>query len=154
MDQLISERCRAAAALAGLALASCASVECAKTGSSSQIEFAADSFATLEINRGYDSESAMDISITLPAPGPIAGDMAEANGALGEYDEHDLDIQRTCRAICHLYGTDPEPLALPACWRRRQAPWRRLSAGQGQFGFPPDPVAGPTLSTNRKQSGS
>ena len=80
-----------------------------------QEEDAADTFATLHMIKTHKKQAAdklWDVSEAMV----IMHDQSEADGEQAFYDEHDLDIQRAYRIICHAYGIDPENNINAADW--------------------------------------
>jgi hypothetical protein len=75
-----------------------------------QEEDAVDAFATFAILDSYDS--AQQILVDTAAGWFALHQRADEGGETPAYhDEHDLDIQRGFRVLCHAYGYDPEAFA-------------------------------------------
>ena len=80
-----------------------------------QEEDAADSFATFEILNSYDNH--VDILMDAAEAMIVSHELAEATGEPFDYfGEHDLDIQRGLRIVCHAVGIDPERYDEAARW--------------------------------------
>ena len=80
-----------------------------------QEEDAADSFATFEILNSYDDH--VDILLDAAEAMIVSHELAEATGEPFDYfGEHDLDIQRGLRIVCHAVGIDPDRYDEAARW--------------------------------------
>ncbi len=80
-----------------------------------QEEDAADSFATVEILNTFDDH--VDILLDAAEAMIVSHELAEATGEPFDYfGEHDLDIQRGLRIVCHAVGLDPDRYDEAARW--------------------------------------